>query len=136
MNTTLQNAVALAGRVLIAVLFLPEGLGKISGFNGIVGYIASAGLPLPQLGAVLAIAVEVGGSLALLAGFKTRWAAAAMVIFCFATAAFFHPFWAAQPDQATVQHIMFFKNMAIAGGLIVLMAFGPGGWSLDSKYDR
>lgn len=133
MNTQLQNALALAARVLMAILFLPAGLSKVSGFGGTVAYIASVGLPLAQAGAVLAIVVEAGGSLALLAGFQTRWAAAVMAVFCFATAAFFHQFWAAPAEQAMAQSINFFKDVAIAGGLLQLVAFGAGGWSVDAR---
>src|SRR5450830_841409 len=67
-QTPLQNALNLAGRVLLAVLFLPAGIGKLTGFAGTVGYISSAGLPLPSVGAALALTVEIVGSLALLAG--------------------------------------------------------------------
>ena len=133
MHTHLQNALALVSRVSFAALFLPEGIGKIRGFGFIVDYIGSAGLPFPAVGAVIAIVVEVGGSLALLAGFKTRWVAAVMAVFTLATAVFFHQFWAASAQDAMVQHIMFFKNMAIAGGFLMLVAFGAGQWSLDER---
>jgi len=133
MSTQLQNFLALVARILMAVLFLPEGLGKIGGFNGTVGYIALAGLPFPTLGAVIAIVVEVGGSLALLAGFQTRLAALIMSVFAIAAGLFFHKFWAAPADQAVLQQIMFFKDLAIAGGLIMMTAFGAGAWSLDAK---
>jgi putative oxidoreductase len=128
-----QNPLALAARVLTALLFLPEGIGKIRGFSGIVGYIAAAGLPFPELGAALAIVVEVGGSLALLVGFQARWVALVMALFTVATGFFFHQFWAVPTDQAMLQHIMFFKNMAITGGLLMMVAFGPGSWSFDAK---
>lgn len=128
-----QNPLALAARILIALLFLPEGISKISGFSGTAGYIALAGLPLPELGAALAIVVEVGGSLALLVGFQARWVALLMALFTVATGLFFHKFWAAPTDQAMLQHIMFFKNMAIAGGLLLVVGFGAGSWSFDAK---
>lgn len=136
MGANLQNLLALASRLLFISLFLPEGIGKISGFSGIVDYIASAGLPFPTMGAAIAIAVEVGGSLALLAGLQTRWAAASMAIFTFAAAVFFHKFWAAPVDDAMVEHIMFFKDLSIAGGLLLLVAFGAGQWSLDARLNR
>lgn len=136
MLTQFQNPLALAARMLIALLFLPEGISKFSGFSGTASYIAAAGLPLPELGVAMAIVVEVAGSLALLAGFQTRWVALAMALFTVATGFFFHQFWAAPPDQAGLQHIMFFKNMAIAGGLLMLVSFGPGAWSLDAKADN
>ncbi len=133
MLTNLQAPLALAARILIVLLFLPEGISKIGSFSGVVGYIKAAGLPFPALGAVIAIAVEAGGSLALLLGLQTRWVALVMAMFCVATAIFFHNFWASPEDQAMVQHIMFFKNMAIAGGLLMLTAFGAGAWSVDAR---
>ncbi|MEI6732629.1 MAG: DoxX family protein [Comamonadaceae bacterium] len=133
MFTNFQSPFALAARVLIALLFLPAGIMKVAGFAGAAGYIASAGLPFPELGALIAIAVEVGGGLALLLGFQTRLAALLMAVFTVVAGLFFHKFWAAAPDQAMVQQIMFFKNLAIAGGLLMLSAFGAGSWSLDAK---
>lgn len=135
MLTHLQNPLALTARILMALLFLPEGIGKIHGFPGIVAYISAAGLPLPELGAVIAITVEVGGSLALIVGFQARWAALILAVFTVATALFFHKFWSAPADQVMVQHIMFFKNLAIAGGLLMLSAFGPGAWRLGSSHN-
>ena len=70
-----QSAFSLTARILLAALFLPAGLSKLFGFAGTVGYIASVGLPLPTLGAVLAVALEVLGGLALIAGYQTRWSA-------------------------------------------------------------
>ena len=133
MLTNLQAPLALAARILILLLFLPEGIGKLGAFAGIVDYIRAAGLPFPALGAVIAIALEIAGSLALLVGLQTRWVALAMAMFCVATAVFFHNFWASPEDQSMVQHIMFFKNMAIAGGLLMLSAFGAGAWSIDAR---
>jgi uncharacterized membrane protein YphA (DoxX/SURF4 family) len=84
--TTAQDTLALIGRILIAALFIPAGFGKLMGFAGTVGYITSAGLPLPQVAAAIAIIVELGLGIALLLGFKTRWVALAMAIFTVATA--------------------------------------------------
>lgn len=133
MFTTLQNPLTFVGRLLLALLFLPAGIGKITGFAGTVGYIASKGLPMPELGAALAILVEVGGGLALIAGFGTRFAALALVVFTLAASLVFHNFWALPADQVMMQQLMFFKNMAIIGGLLVLAAQGAGAWSLDAK---
>lgn len=134
MNERLQNVLALGARVLIAALFLPAGLAKLGGFEGTVGYIASVGLPLPQLGAVLAVVVEVGGGLALLAGYKTRWVSWALALFTVVAGVFFHAFWNAAPEQFMVQQIMFMKNLSIAGGLLALSVLGAGGFSADARH--
>jgi len=133
MLNNLQNPLALAGRILMAILFLGAGVGKIAGFQGTVAYITSAGLPLPELGAVIAILVEVGGALALIAGYQTRWAALIMAVFTVAAGVFFHNFWAMPAEQVMVQQIMFLKNLSIAGGLLRLAAFGAGSISGDAR---
>ena len=133
MLTALQNPLALAGRLLLALLFLPAGFSKIAGFAGTVGYIASKGMPLPELGAALAIVVEVGAGLALLAGFGTCWAALLLAGFTLVASFIFHNFWGVPADQAMVQQLMFFKNMAVVGGLLTVAAWGAGSWSVDAK---
>lgn len=136
MFNTLQNPLTLTGRLLLALLFLPAGLMKIGGFTGTVGYIASKGLPMPALGAVIAIVVEVLGGLALLAGFGTRVAALVLAVFTVAASVIFHAYWAVPAEAQMVQQLMFFKNLAVVGGLLVLAAHGAGGWSLDAKRQR
>ncbi len=133
MSTSIQNGLTLVGRLLFVALFLPAGIGKLTGFAGTVGYISSVGLPLPTLGAVLALVVEIGGSLMLLTGFGTRIAALVLAVFTLAASVFFHNYWGVAADQAFVQQLMFFKNVAVAGGLLVLAAHGAGSWSLDSR---
>ncbi len=133
MNASLQNPLTLTGRVLLALLFLPAGIGKIGGFAGTVGYIGSVGLPLPQLAAVLSIVVEVGGGLALLAGYGTRLAALALALFTLVATFVFHNFWAMPPEQVMMQQLMFFKNIAVVGGLLVLAAHGAGAYSVDAR---
>ena len=133
MFANLQNPLNLAGRLLIAALFLPAGISKIAGFAGTVGYIGSVGLPLPALGAVLAIAVEVLGGLALILGYQTRIAAVLLALFTLVASFFFHAYWSVPAEQAFVQQLMFFKNIAVVGGLFILAAQGAGAWSLDGK---
>ncbi|GAB2177843.1 DoxX family protein [Dongia sp. agr-C8] len=119
----------LLGRILIAVgLFIPAGFAKITGFQGSVEYAASAGMPLPALAIAAAIAIEFGGGLLLLVGYKTRWVAAAMALFSVVAAVFFHRDFA---DMG--QMINFQKNLAIAGGLLVFVYFGAGPLSLDNR---
>ena len=128
-----QDLLALVGRILLAVLFVPAGFGKLTGFAGTVGYIGSVGLPLPQVGAVIAIVVELGLGLALLAGFKTRLAAIVLALFTLAASFFFHKFWAVAADKVMVQQLMFMKNIAITGGLLAFAAFGAGRFSVDRR---
>jgi putative oxidoreductase len=135
MNPSLatQNLLTLIGRALIALLFVPAGFAKIVGFAGTVGYIASKGVPLPQLCAAIAVAAELGLGLLILVGWQTRWAALALAIFTVVITFIFHNFWAVPPAQLMQQQQAFFKNIAVVGGLLSLIAWGAGGWSLDSR---
>lgn len=133
MTPTLQNAFPLVGRLLLAALFLPAGLSKITGFEGTVGYINSVGLPMATLAAAIALIVEVAGSLALIVGLQTRLASLVLAVFTLVATFFFHNYWAAPAEQAFMQQLMFFKNVGVAGGLFVLAGLGAGGWSLDAR---
>ena len=136
MLNTLQNPLALIGRILLALIFITSGAAKIAGFAGTVGYIASKGLPMASVFAALAILIELGGGLAVAVGFMTRWAALALAVFCVLTALIFHAFWGIPADQVMAQQINFWKNISIAGGFLVLAAFGPGAISVDAKRGR
>lgn len=115
-----NNTLVTIGRVLMALLFVPAGISKIFGFAGTVGYIASIGLPLPALFAVGAIVTEVDVGLALLVGFHTRIAALFLAVFTLIAGFLFHAFWSAPEAMAQMQQVMFMKNIAIAGGLLVV----------------
>lgn len=132
-TTSMQDILALVGRILIAYLFIPAGIGKLMGFAGTVGYITSAGLPLPEVAAAIAIIVELGFGIALLLGFKTRIVAIVLAVFTVATALAFHKYWAAPDAMKMMQTINFNKNIAIAGGLLALAAFGAGRLSIDKR---
>ena len=129
----LQNSTVLLGRILLGLIFVLSGFSKIAGFEGTAGYIASKGLPLPQLLAALTIVVELGGGLALMAGLYTRQAALALAAFSLLTAFIFHAFWVAPAAEHMAQQINFMKNLAIAGGMFVVAAFGPGRLGLDAR---
>ena len=132
-STQTQNLLALVGRALIALLFIPAGFGKIAGFAGTAGYIASRGVPLPEVAAAIAIAVELGLGLLLLVGYQTRWAALAIALFTLVITFIFHNFWGVPAEQVMAQQQAFFKNIAVVGGLLALVAWGAGGWSLDAR---
>lgn len=123
----------LLGRALIALLFIPAGISKIGNFNGIVGYIGSKNLPLPQVAAAGTIFVEVVVGLALLIGFKARLAALVIALFTLAAAILFHNYWTMEGQMAMTNQIMFFKNIAIIGGLLYVAAYGAGPLSLDNR---
>jgi len=123
----------LLGRVLMAYLFIPAGIGKIMGFAGTVGYIKSVGLPMPELGAVIAILVELGVGVAVLIGFKTRLAALVLALFTLAASVFFHNYWAMPEAQQAVMKLLFNKNIGVIGGLLVLAGLGPGALSVDKR---
>jgi putative oxidoreductase len=122
-------AVDLAGRVLLAAIFVSSGLGKIGGYAGTQGYMESMGVPgwtLP-----LVIVLEVLGGLALIVGYRTRLAALALAVFTIVAAVLFH--W--QPGDR-MQEIMFLKNLSITGGMLLLVARGAGEWSIDARNAR
>jgi len=133
MNPNTQNVAALVGRILLAVIFILSGFQKIGGFEGTVGYIASKGLPLPQLVAIGTIIVELGGGILLAIGYKARWAALALAVFTLLAALLFHNFWAVEAAQKMNQQINFMKNLAITGGMLMAFAFGPGRYSVDKS---
>jgi putative oxidoreductase len=121
-------AFALGGRFLLAILFILSGLSKLGTAAATQAYIAKAGLPLPVLAYVVAVAVELGAGLMLLVGYKTRVAALALAVFTLAAAVFFH-----NQFGDRNQFIHFMKNLAICGGLLQLYVFGAGGLSIDGR---
>ena len=131
--TPAQNALALVGRVLIALLFVPSGWGKLMGFAGTVKYIAAKNVPLPEVCAAIAVGAELGLALALLFGFKTRWAALLLAIFVLVITPIFHNYWAVDAAQMYMQKLNFWKNIAITGGLLAFAAFGGGTFSVDGR---
>jgi putative oxidoreductase len=124
---------ALIGRILIAYMFVPSGFGKLMGFAGTVGYIASKGVPLPEVCAAIAVAAELGLALLLLFGWQTRWAALGLAIFVAVITPIFHNYWAVPEAQVMMQKLNFTKNIAIIGGLLAFASFGAGRLSLDGR---
>lgn len=125
------DSVALAGRILIGALFLMSGVSKLADPAATQGYIASVGLPVPVVAFAVAAAVETLGSALLIAGVRTRLVAIAMGVFTLATAVTFHKNFA---DQNQMIHFM--KNIAIIGGLLQVVAFGGGKFSVDALLAR
>ena len=127
-NTALLSA---AGRILLAAIFIFSALGKLAAPGGTIGYIESAGLPFATLAFGIAVAVELGGGLLLVLGAKTRWVAAGLAVFSIITGLAFHN---ALGDQNQLIHLL--KNFALAGGLLQVVAFGAGAFSIDARGTR
>ena len=118
----------LAGRLLLAYLFIVAGYGKVVGFAGTAKYMASKGMPMVEVLLVGTIIIELIGGLMLALGWKARWAAWAFFLFIIPTTIIFHPVWA---DAG--QMIQFNKNLAIMGGMLYVALMGPGRLSLDKS---
>lgn len=123
----------LVGRVLLALIFIIAGFGKITGFEGTVGYMQAYNMPMTQILAVIAIIIELGGGIMIAVGWKARWAAGALFIFVLVASFVFHAFWTVPADQAQLQNIMFMKNLAIMGGMLYIIAYGSGPLSVDKN---
>jgi putative oxidoreductase len=108
-------------------------LDKLTNFAGTVGYISSTGLPLPEVCAAIAVAVELGLGLLLLAGWQTRWVALAMAIFVLVITPIFHHYWSVPAAEMAGQKLNFDKNLAILGGLLAFAAFGAGRFGVDGR---
>ena len=129
MNST--SYLAFAGRLLIGVPFAMSGLSKLAAYGATTAMIGAVGLPVPPLAFAVAVAVELGGGLLLIAGFQTRIVAIALALFSLATALSFHSNFA---DQNQMIH--FLKNVMMTGGLLQIVAFGAGAFSIDSRVFR
>jgi putative oxidoreductase len=121
------------GRILLGLIFVIAGWGKITGFDGTVGYMVAYNVPMAQLLAVLTIIVEIGGGVLLIIGWKARWAALALFVFVLIVTPIFHGFWAVPDDQKQLQTIMFLKNLAIMGGMLYVAAFGTGSMAVEKN---
>jgi putative oxidoreductase len=131
--TKTQDIAALVGRILLAVIFITSGFGKLAGLEGTAGYIASKGLPLPMVAAVVAGLVELVGGAMLVVGFKARWAGLVLAIFTLVAGIIFHDYWNADAASKMGQEINFWKNVSMTGGLLLAFAFGPGRLSVDKS---
>lgn len=133
MKPTYESLAMFVGRIFLALLFVVSGVGKITGYAGTAAYMASKGLPLVDVLLPMTILVELGGGLLLALGWKARWAAAALLLFLIPATLIFHQFWGIDPKLAQMQKIHFLKNVAIMGGMLMVLAIGAGAWSVDRK---
>ena len=118
----------LVGRILLALIFIVSGFGKLTGWEGTLGYMASKGLPMTEALLALTILIEIGAGLLLLVGFQARWAALAIFLFLIPVTLIFHPFWA-----NAAEYNAFMKNLAIMGGMLYIMTYGSGPYSVQQE---
>mgnify|MGYP000965434904 FL=1 len=130
---SVPSPVAALARLMLALMFVMAGASKFANLEGTAGYIASGGLPMPAVLAVLTAALELLGGLALALGFQARFAALALAVFTVVASLLFHKFWAVPAEQVMVQQLMFMKNIAVAGGLLFVFSLGAGPASLDNR---
>lgn len=122
---------ALVGRALLCAIFVMAGVEKLRDFAGSVAYAQGAGLPMPQVAVAIALAIELGGGLMVLTGFKARLGALAIAVFSAVAAFSFHRYWSMPPDSQVTDLLFFWKDLGLAGGMLMIAAFGPGRLSVD-----
>jgi putative oxidoreductase len=132
MSSSSNSLVPLFGRILLSGVFIMGGIGKITGFSFEESMVAAKHLPMPAVALGIALAIELVGGLAILTGLFTRCTAWIVVLYMIPTTFLFHNFWAVQGADRIDTLIHFEKNLAIMGGLLLLAAFGPGAYSIDS----
>jgi putative oxidoreductase len=133
----LTNFIALLARILLAILFVQGGYNKLfGGMAGTVATMTSHGIPFPDILVWGAIVVELGVGLCLMAGLLARWAALILAAYTLALALIFHAYWVAPAAEARFDRIIFFNHISIIGGMLAIVAFGAGCWSLDAAMRR
>jgi putative oxidoreductase len=132
MSNSSGSIVPLIGRILLSIVFILGGVGKITGFSFEEGLVAAKHLPFPALALGAALLVELLGGLAILVGFYTRFTSWIVFLYLIPATFLFHNFWTLQGADRIDSMIHFQKNLAIMGGLLLLAAFGAGAYSIDS----
>src|SRR3979409_93282 len=133
-TATYNPIIPLVGRILIGLIFLVAGIRKVMGFAGAVAYLTKLGFPAPEVMAVIAIIIEIGGAILLIVGWRTRWAAWLLVLFVVVAAFAAHRFWEiTDAGQYYNQMNHFLTTAAIAAALLSVATFGPGSASVDKS---
>jgi putative oxidoreductase len=131
-----RDFVVVVGRVLIALIFVRAGISKIGSIDTTAAEMAKAGIPLSNILVFGAILMELGGGLLLMVGLFARWAALALFFYTLALALIFHAYWSVPAAQARLQASFFFGHLSMIGGMLVIVAFGAGAYSLDAVMRR
>ena len=136
MSDTYKSYVSVVARILLALMFILSGFGKLMDIQGTAGYVASGGLPFPTLLAVGVGAFELLGGIALVIGFQARPVGLLMGLFTLVTSVVFHAYWAVPADQQFITQLLFMKNLSVAGGLLLVSALGAGPLSVDAARQK
>jgi putative oxidoreductase len=134
--TPLRNFIALAGRILLAFIFVQSGIAKLGAIDATVANMTGHGIPLSNVLVWGAVVLEIGGGLLLMTGLFARCAALALAIYTLVLALLFHAYWLAPAAEARAQHASFFGHISMIGGMLYVVAFGAGGYSLDALRRR
>jgi putative oxidoreductase len=129
----MNHSALLVGRILLSLVFLNAGYRKLMAVAGSAGYFGKLGFPMPEVLVWVAIAIELGGAILLIVGWKTRWAAWLLALFTLVATFAAHRFWEVDAAQYANQMNHFMKNIAIIGGFIIVATTGPGALSLDGR---
>lgn len=133
MNTVINQWGPVVGRVLLGLIFLMSGFGKITGFAGQVAYAAKSGVPLAEVAIAVSIVAEIGGALMIMLGWKARIGAAILFVWMIPVSLYMHAFWGIEDATWKQIHtIMFMKNLAMMGGMLLIMGLGSGPKSLKA----
>jgi putative oxidoreductase len=127
-----RDEVILLARILLILLFVVFGWGKLTNYSTTVGYMARTGLPMPSIATLVAIVVEVFVALAVALGLLTRPLALLLALYTLGTALIGHHFWSMDGAARSANAINFYKNLSIIGGFLLLYVIGPGKYSLDA----
>lgn len=133
MNNTYTSYVSALARLLLALMFILSGFGKLTDITGTAGFVASGGIPFPTLVAVGVGVFELVGGIALVVGFQVRLIGLLMALFTLAASVVFHAYWAAPAEQQFITQLLFMKNVSVAGGLLLISALGAGPLSVDAS---
>jgi putative oxidoreductase len=133
MNDSYRAYVSVVGRVLLALMFILSGFGKLTDIHGTANFIAGGGLPLPTVLAASVGVLELLGGMALVVGYRVRLAGLALAVFTVAASVVFHAYWSAPAAQQFVTQLLFMKNISVAGGMLLVSALGAGPLSLDAR---
>jgi putative oxidoreductase len=129
----MTSTLSLIGRLLLALMFIGAGVSKLDALAGTAAFMGSVGLPASTAAAGAVALFEIGAGVLLVLGWQARWAALALAGFTLVASFLFHAYWAMPAEQVMVQQLMFMKNLAVTGGLLMVAALGAGGFSLDAR---